>query len=325
MANDNGVLAFLEVEDGKLTAASLEVLGAARSLNAGAVTGVLLGSGVEAAAQSAIHHGADRVVVADDASLAEYVSDVFVPVAAQVTADVSPAIVLMAQSMVGRDLAPRLAFRLGTAVAMDAVALTAEGGKLSVTRPVYGGNARATYSFNTMPQMATLRAKVAEPLPADTSRSGDVSKATVGAPTALAKHLGRKEVASEGIRLEDAKIVVSGGRGLGGPEGFEVLETLATTLGGAVGASRAACDLGWYPPSQQVGLTGKVVTPDVYIAVAISGASQHMAGCGGSKNIIAINKDAEANIFKMSRFGIVGDYKQVLPALIEEVKKILAS
>ncbi len=134
----------------------------------------------------------------------------------------------------------------------------------------------------------------------------------------------RKVATSEGVRLEDAEVVVTGGRGLGGPEGFGVIEELANVLGGAVGASRAVADLGWRPVAEQVGLTGKVVSPTLYIAVAISGASQHMAGCSGSKNIVAINKDADANIFKAARFGIVGDFKTVMPALIEAVKKVKA-
>jgi electron transfer flavoprotein alpha subunit len=138
------------------------------------------------------------------------------------------------------------------------------------------------------------------------------------------KVLERKVATSEGVRLEDAEVVVSGGRGLGGPEGFETLEELAKMLGGAVGASRAVADLGWRPVSEQVGLTGKVVSPTLYIAVAISGASQHMAGCSGSKNIVAINKDADANTFKSARFGIVGDFKQVMPPLIEAIKKVKA-
>ena len=185
-------------------------------------------------------------------------------------------------------------------------------------------NARATYTFNTMPQIATVRGKTNEPAVPDASRNAEITKIAPNLPDQPSTRLvGREAVKAEGIRLETAEIVVSGGRGLGGPEGFKVVEELASALGAAVGASRAVCDLGWYPVSQQVGLTGKVVSPGLYIAIAISGASQHMAGCGGSKNIVAINKDPEANIFKSSRFGIVGDYQEVVPALIEEVKKAM--
>ncbi len=325
MANENGVLAFVEAAGGSLTPFSAEVLGAARRLadEAGQpAIAALIGSGVEGLAQECIQRGADRAVVVDDGALAEYLSDTYAPVAEQVVREVNPSIVLLGQTIVGRDLAPRLAFRLGTAVAMDSVELSAAGGKLSATRPVYGGNARATFTFATMPQMATVRAKTNEPLEPNASRSGEVTKLTPNLPsTPPSKLVGREAAKTEGLRLEDATVVVSGGRGLGGPEGFQVIEQLAGALGGAVGASRAACDLGWYPVANQVGLTGKVVSPELYIAIAISGASQHMAGCGGSKNIVAINKDVEASIFKAARFGVVGDYKQVLPALIEEVKK----
>jgi electron transfer flavoprotein alpha subunit len=173
------------------------------------------------------------------------------------------------------------------------------------------------------PQIATVRAKSQDPLERDGARQARVTKvdAAIDASAVRIKVTGRKGMAAEGVRLEDAEIVVSGGRGLGGPENFAVIEELARALGAAVGASRTVCDLGWRPVSDQVGLTGKVVSPTLYIAVAISGASQHMAGCSGSKNIVAINKDADANIFKTSRFGIVEDYAKVIGPLTEAIKK----
>jgi electron transfer flavoprotein alpha subunit len=230
----------------------------------------------------------------------------------------------MGQTNIGRDLAPRLAFRLGTTVAMDCVELAVDGGKLMMTRPCYGGAALAVNASRTMPQMATVRAKSQDGLEADSSRSGEVKNVSVELDPSQAtpRVLERKKPTSEGIRLEDADVVISGGRGLGGPENFTMIEELASVLGGAVAASRAVCDMGWRPVSEQVGLTGKVVSPTLYLAVAISGASQHMAGCAGSKNIVAVNKDPDANIFKSARFGIVGDYKQILPPLIEAVKKL---
>ncbi len=197
-----------------------------------------------------------------------------------------------------------------------------EGGKLHTTRPAYGGNARAVNSFTGSPAIATVRPKSQDA--AEGGSAGAVEKVEADLSGVRTKVIDRKVATSEGVRLEDADVVVSGGRGLGGPENFDVIEQLAHLLGGAVGASRAVADLGWRPVSEQVGLTGKVVSPTVYIAVAISGASQHMAGCSGSKNIVAINKDPDANIFKAARFGIVGDFKQVMPPLIEAVKKVQA-
>jgi electron transfer flavoprotein alpha subunit len=230
-------------------------------------------------------------------------------------------VVLLAQDVVGREIGPRLAFRRDTAVAMDCVRIEDDGGAIKATRPAYGGNAHATYSFATSPAIATVRAKSFDPIEGGAGASETIALPDPG--ESRTSIVGREEVVAEGLQLTDAPIVISGGRGLGAPEAFETLEQLAAAIGKdktAVGASRAAVDLGWYPPSQQVGLTGKVVTPDLYIAVAISGASQHMAGCSGSKTIVAINRDKEANIFGFAKYGIVGDYRQVVPALVEALK-----
>ncbi|HJN93077.1 MAG TPA: electron transfer flavoprotein subunit alpha/FixB family protein, partial [Dehalococcoidia bacterium] len=248
-----------------------------------------------------------------------------VPVAAAITEQDAPKVILTAQSSMGRDLAPRLATRLQSAAVMDALSLEVDGDRIKATRSSYGGNARQVVTVQTDPQVITVRAKSQDPLPEDAGRTGNVENVAVALAMAKAQVLGKDQAETEGVRLEDAEIVVSGGRGLGAPEAFADLERLAGVVGGAVGASRAACDLGWYPPSQQVGLTGTVVSPTLYVAIAISGASQHMAGCGGSKNIIAINKDPDANIFRFCKFGIVDDYKKVLPALEEELKKAVAN
>jgi electron transfer flavoprotein alpha subunit len=319
----SGILVIGEVSEGALVPITGEMLGAARRLNAGTVACALIGSGVEAQAKDAIAAGADEVLVVDDTALAEYNSDTYIQAAAHVIEQAQPSIVLFGQTNVGRDLAPRLAFRLGTGVIMDTVELALEGDRLHATRPAYGGNARAVNVVKSDPQIATVRAKSQDALEPDASRQGQVTKvaAAIDASTVRLKVTERKGLPAEGVRLEDADVVVSGGRGLGGPENFTVIEQLANTLNGAVGASRAVCDLGWRPVSEQVGLTGKVVSPTLYIAVAISGASQHMAGCSGSKNIVAINKDADANIFKASRFGIVEDFAKIMPPLIEAVKK----
>lgn len=321
----NGILVVGEVEDGALVPITREMLGAARRLageSGQSVACALIGSGVEGKAQECIAFGADEVLVVDDPNLAEYNTDTYLQAMLKVLEQAAPAIILFGQTNLGRDLAPRLAFRLDTGVIMDSVELAMEGDRLQGTRPCYGGNARAVHVVRTSPQIVTVRAKAQDPLERDESRQGQVSKLDAGidASAARVKVTGRQGLPAEGIRLEDADAVVSGGRGLGGPENFEMIEELASALGAAVGASRAVCDLGWRPVSEQVGLTGKVVSPTLYIAVAISGASQHMAGCSGSKNIVAINKDPDANIFKAARFGIVEDYAKVMKPLIEAVK-----
>jgi electron transfer flavoprotein alpha subunit len=322
----NQVLVIGEVADGKLVPLTAEMLGAGRRLVGESGQGVacaLVGAGVEGLASETIAAGADAVFVVDDAALAEYNSDAYLQAVEAVVEQAQAGIVLFGQTNLGRDLAPRLAFQLNTGVVMDTVELAMEGDRLHATRPAYGGNARAVNVVKANPQIATVRAKSQDPLEPNPSRSGETTKvaASIDQSKIRSKVTDRKGLAAEGIRLEDAETVVSGGRGLGGPENFGVIEELAQALGAAVGASRAVCDLGWRPVSEQVGLTGKVVSPTLYVAVAISGASQHMAGCSGAKNIVAINKDPDANIFKASRFGIVDDFSKVLPPLIEAIKK----
>ena len=327
MANESGILVLTEFSGSQLAGLSMEMLGAARRLIGdigGSVTAVALGSSANDAAQQAIAFGADAAVIALSADLDEYRNDTWTAAVTAIAHDVNPAVILIGQTSVGRDLAPRLAIRLGTAVAMDCIALEVEGGKLAMIRPVYGGSAHARVTSKTMPAVATVRVKSQERLEPDTSRAGQVTTVDVDTASSTARVVSREEMKAEGIRLEDAKVVVSGGRGLGSKEGFDDLTTLAELLGGAVGASRAVVDMGWVPVNMQVGLTGKVVTPDLYIAVGISGASQHLAGITGAKNVIAINKDKDADIFKVSRFGAVSDWKPFLPALIAEVKKLKA-
>jgi electron transfer flavoprotein alpha subunit len=319
----NAVLVVGEVAGGTLVPITAELLGAARRLNAGSVACVLIGAGVEAQAKDAIASGADEVLVVDSGEFAEYNSDAYLQAMLKVVEQAQPKIVLFGQTNLGRDLAPRLAFHLNTGVIMDTVELAVNGDRLQGTRPAYGGNARAVNVVRADPQIATVRAKSQDPLPRDDSRSGTTTKIDVPIDAAAVriKVTDRKGMPAEGVRLEDADVVVTGGRGMGGPENFHLIEELAHALGGAVGASRAVCDLGWRPVSEQVGLTGKVVSPTLYIAVGVSGASQHMAGCSGAKNIVAINKDPDANIFKAARFGIVDDFAKIMPALIEAAKK----
>lgn len=322
-----GVLVIGEIAGGKLAPITNELIAAAAQLTGalgGLVNVALFGAEAEAHAQAAIAAGADLVYPFNEAALDDYLTETWLPAAEMAVQVADPAVVLLGQTNVGRDLAPRLAVRLHTAAVMDVVEFTVKDATIRWTRPCYGGNARAVLSVRTSPQIATIRPKSFEPLETRPDRTGDVIPLESGVELAGARQklVGRQAMESSGVRLEDAAIVVSGGRGLGGPEGFKVLEELSALLGAATGASRAACDLGWYPPSQQVGLTGKTVSPDLYIAVAISGASQHWAGMAGSKNIVAINKDPEATMVKNARFAIVEDYKTAVPALIEEIKKL---
>lgn len=321
MTNASGMLVIAELVDGKLTGLTAELLGVARRLAdelGGPVSAAVLGDGSNDAAAECITYGADRVYVMNHPLLADYQSDTWLPAMEKIARESSPAVILLGQTPNGADLAPRLAFRLSTAVAMDCIEATVDGDKLFLTRPCYGGNARAVVSCNTRLVVATMRAKSQDSFAPDASRTGEIISVPLDlASSVRTRIVGREQRSGEGVRLEDADIVVAGGRGLNGPEGFRVIEELAKVLGAAVGASRAACDLGWYPHSRQIGLTGKVVTPSLYIAVGISGASQHVAGCAGAKTIVAINPDASAAIFESARFGVTGDYAQIVPALID--------
>lgn len=319
----SGTLIIAETINGELAPVSLELIAAARQLadaGAGPVSAFIAGD--DSHAQPLIQHGADTVYVDTNEALKSGLAEAYVPAVQAALEQSGASIVLMGTTSLGRDLGPALAFALKTAVAMDSVALSYENGRLKATRSCYGGNARADVSWKADIQVATVKPKTFDALDPDTARSGEV-KTLDAAGQDRVKVLGVEKVESSGVRLEDAAVVISGGRGLGDGANFAMLEELAGLLKqAAVGASRAACDLGWYPPSQQVGLTGKTVTPDLYVAIGISGASQHMAGMAGSKNIVAINKDPDANMVQVSKFAIVEDYKKVVPALIEELKKL---
>lgn len=243
-----------------------------------------------------------------------------------VAGQVMPQVLVLGQTTIGRDLTPRLAFRLNTTATLDCIelAIDSQTKKLLQTKPVYGGNARAIFTGDTFPQIATLRAKAASPLAQDTARKGEIISIAAGIDPATMRAKVVQRIMEEvaGIKLEDAKVVVAGGRGIGSAEGFKQLGELAKILKGAVGASRPPCDNKWVPDSVQIGLTGKIITPELYFAIGLSGSSQHMAGCSGAKTIVAINKDPEANIFKEARFGVVGDWKKVLPVLTAKVKEL---
>jgi electron transfer flavoprotein alpha subunit len=327
-----GIIVLGEVDDGQVQPVTAELLAAGRRLQETLgcdVGAALLGAGVgDAATASAFSYGADVVYTVDDPLLGEPSADAVVAALHEVCRRVEPDVVLVGRSAVGRDVGPRLAFRLGVGVAQDCIDIAADPETMRVvaTRPTYGGNALARVTFpGSGPQVAVVRLKAFEPLEPDPARDGEVVTIDAGLDASVVRSRLVETVRSEseGVRLEDAPVVVSGGRGLGGPEPFEVLEDLARVLGGAVGASRAVCDAGWLDHGYQVGLTGKTITPDLYITVGISGASQHMAGCSGAKHIVAVNRDADANIFKSASFGVVGDWSKVVPSFLETVRELV--
>jgi electron transfer flavoprotein alpha subunit len=329
MAENKGVLIFCETKEGKLAAIATELLGCGRKLAddlGQELSAVLVGSGLAELAKEAIAYGADKVYVVDDPQLKDYQTDSYVSVMEKVVGQAAPQILVLGQTSIGRDLAPRLAFRLKTAASLGCLdlAIDPQSKRLLQTKPVYGGNAQAVFTTDSFPQIATVRAKAMTPLEPDSSRKGEVVKIDAALdPSAIrTKVLEKVAEKVEGIKLEDAEVIVSGGRGIGSAEGFAQLEELAKLLKGAVGATRPPCDNEWVPAGAQIGLTGKIVAPELYIA--LSGSSQHMSGCSGSKTIVAINKDPEANIFREARFGLVGDWKKALPAFTEKLKELLA-
>jgi electron transfer flavoprotein alpha subunit len=333
MAQNKGILVYGEFTNGKLDAITTELLGCGRRLADELQEGLsclLAGDNIGEASKEAISFGADKVYEVENPSLKEYQADSYMQVLERLVKETSPRAVLMGQTSVGRDLAPRLAFRLQVGVATDCLDLSIDPQTKSLlqTRPVYGGNAQAVFSSERMPQVVTVRKKVMSPIKRDESRKGEIisTKAEIDMSKVRTTRLEMVEQEVTGIKLEDAAVIVSGGRGLGGPEPFlTTLKELADVLHGAVGCSRPPADNGWVPEAEHIGLTGKIVAPDIYFAVAISGASQHIAGCSGSKNIIAINKDPEANIFREAAFGVVGRYEEILPALTNKLRELLTS
>ena len=331
--DSKGVLVCGEIAEGKLAPITIELLGVGRKLadELGEDLSVLfMGGTIGDLGQEAIAYGADNVYVAEDSLLEHYNSDAYTDVAAKLCKQVLPSIMLLGHTDIGCYLAPRLNGRLGGGLAMESMALSIDpANKLLVsTRPVFGGNAHATVvSQSARPQMATIRAKTVPPAERDESRQGKVMPVEDKIdPAAInVKVVDRIKEEVEGIKLEDAEVVVAGGRGMGSAEDFGKLRELADVLGGAVGATRVACDEGWAAVTLQVGQSGKVVSPKLYIAVGLSGAMAHIAGCLGSKYIVAINKDKEANIFNVAHFGIVADHKEVLPALTAKFKELLSA
>lgn len=290
---------------------------------------LLIGRNVREAAGDAVSFGADMVYLVDDAMFSESVPGRYAAIIEKVCKRITPSIVLLGHTDMGRDVAPRLAAGLETSICTDCVGLSidSESGSLLYTKPVYGGNATAVWASSCdRPRVVTMRPRAAEPALPDTSREGEIVPAAIDVDDSgvLCKLLETVKEDVKGIRLEEAKVIVAGGGGIGGSPGFKLLGELAGILGGAVGVSRVPRDEGWIGGGIEIGQTGHIVSPDLYIAVGISGAPQHLAGCSGSKCIVAINKDPEANIFKTADFGIVADYREALPTLIEGFRALLA-
>ena len=328
MAEYKGILVVGEIEEGKLASISKELLGGARQIADSTkeeVSMLLIGEKAPSLAEEAIAQGADKVYLAAHPSFAEFHGDAYTFLIGELLKEVQPALCLMGQTDWGRDMAPRLAARLGAGLCMDCVEVKFDPDKKQIvqSRPAFGGKAVAVLaSAAGKMQVDTIRPKSMAPLAPKGGRSGQcISLSLSFDPSQQKARLTKRDkLPAEGIKLEEARVIVAGGGGVGGAEGFALLKELAQGLGGAVGATRVPVDEKWVPLSLEIGQTGKIVSPELYLAVGISGAAQHITGILGSKCIVAINKDPEANIFKVANYGLVADYRQVLPALIEKLK-----
>lgn len=317
------VLVLGEARDGSLRNVSFEAIAAAKTVaEGGEVVGVLIGDSVSSLGNELYQYGADKVVAVEDSKLAQYTPDGYSQALMAVIEQENPEGLVFGHTSLGKDLAPKIASKLNSGLISDAIGVEEAGGNLVFTRPIYSGKAFEKKIVTDGLVFATIRPNNIAPLQKDESKSGEVEAVTAEIKDlrTIIKDVVRK--ATEGVDLSEAKVVVAGGRGVKSEEGFEPLKELANVLGGAVGASRGACDADYCDYSLQIGQTGKVVTPDLYIAAGISGAIQHLAGMSNSKVIVAINKDPEANIFKVADYGIVGDLFEVIPMLTEEFKKL---
>ncbi|MEH7451800.1 electron transfer flavoprotein subunit alpha/FixB family protein [Gottfriedia acidiceleris] len=320
------VLVLGEVREGSLRNVSFEAVSTAKTVaEGGEVVAVLVGKSVSSLATEMIQYGADRAIVVEDEKLASYTSDGYSQALLAVIDQEKPEGLVFGHTALGKDLSPKLAARMQSGLISDVTAIEVAGGNIVFTRPIYSGKAFEKKVMVDPFIFATIRPNNISALEKDATRTGDVSTVSVEIKDlrSIVKDVVRK--ASEGVDLSEAKVVVAGGRGVKSEEGFNPLKELASVLGAAVGASRGACDANYCDYSLQIGQTGKVVTPDLYIACGISGAIQHLAGMSNSKVIVAINKDPEANIFKVADYGIVGDLFEVLPLLTEEFKAVLVN
>ncbi|SEB14692.1 electron transfer flavoprotein alpha subunit [Thalassobacillus cyri] len=315
------VLVFAEARDDELRNVSFEALGAAREIaNGGEVIGAIVGADNHHLAEELFHYGADRVISAEHEVLSDYTNDGYFQAYLQVVDSVSPDVILLGHTSLGKDLSPRLAARLNLGLISDVTDFEVEEGEVIFTRPIYSGKAFEKKRVKSGTIFATIRPNNIASLDKDNARTGQVEfeQVTITDLRTILKDIVKKT--ASGVDLSEAKVIVAGGRGVRSSEGFKPLEELAEELGGTVGASRGACDAEYCDYSLQIGQTGKVVTPELYIACGISGAIQHLAGMSNSKVIVAINKDPEANIFNVADYGIVGDLFEVVPLLTEEIR-----
>lgn len=330
MVEYKGMLVICELEDNTISRATRESLGIGRKLadELGVeLRALVLGTQLEDVGKKIVTFGADKVYIVDHPLIGEYYSDVYVEVITKVCQQLNPSIVLLAQTNFGYDLAPRISFRLGGQISTGCTELNIdpESKLLMQTRPVFGGNANAVMvTKGIYPQIVTIRPRSAPAAEPDEARHGEVIGLDIQIDESVKSYKIIRRIKEEaaGIKLENAKIVVAGGRGLGDNNGFGLLWELANLLGGTVGATMPPCKYGWISPDLEIGQTGKIIASDIYITVAISGAPQHIAGCLGAKIIVAVNSDPEANIFKVADYGVVGNYKEVLPVFIEKVKEL---
>ncbi|MGD6816788.1 electron transfer flavoprotein subunit alpha/FixB family protein [Metabacillus sp. 84] len=317
------VLVLGESRDQSLRNVSFEAIAAGKIVaEGGEIVAVLIGNQVSGLGEEMIQYGADRVIAVENEKLSAYTPDGFSQALMTVIEQENPEGMVFGHTALGKDLSPKIAAKLNTGLVSDAINVEEAGGNIVFTRPIYSGKAFEKVIVTDGMIFASIRPNNIAPLEKDESRSGEVQTAAADIKDlrTIVKDVIRK--ATEGVDLSEAKVIVAGGRGVKSTEGFNPLKELADVLGGAVGASRGACDADYCDYSLQIGQTGKVVTPDLYIACGVSGAIQHLAGMSNSKVIVAINKDPEANIFKVADYGIVGDLFEVVPLLTEEFKKL---
>ncbi len=320
MNSGNDILVYAELT-GKsgIDQASLECRGIGRTWadEAGCrLTAVLSGSDIAAAADELAHYPVDEIFTADAPALKHYNPELYLHVMKNLSLKMKPHLIIFGNTLAGLDLAPRLSFELGAGLVTDCIALSIENGRLVPTKPVYSGNVMAEYRIESEPAIVTIRARSQDPAERRDSAAGKIVPIPelIVESGAVVTVIERVVTENEGPQLEDADIIVAGGRGIGSKEGFQILTDLAKTIGAVVGASRPPCDLGWVDSNAQVGQTGEIVRPSVYFAVGISGSTQHIVGMSGSRTIIAINRDAQAPIFDIADYGIVGNFEEIIPA-----------